>query len=120
MILVIDDDPHIREYIKCIVEALGYEVAEAGSGDDALKLYAEMPIKLVITDIVMPGTNGFQCIGEIRKLSKDMPIIAMTSDIHGHADDYLLMCQKIGSNLVMYKPLTVEKVTASVKELYPL
>ena len=120
MILIIEDDADTRAYIRCVVEPLGYELNEAKDVEEGLKKFTEMSAELVITDIVMPGKNGFQCIDEIRKLNKDVPVIAMTSNIHGRADDYLLMCKNLGANLVMYKPLTVEKVTSSVTQLYPL
>ena len=120
MILIIDDDPNIRAYIRSIVMQLGYHVVEAKSTESGLKIFQEVQPKLVITDIILPGKNGFQCIDEIRRLSKETPIIAMTSNLHGRADDYLKMSKNLGATLVMYKPLTVEKVTTAVTKLYPV
>lgn len=120
MILIIEDDANISAYLTNVLIPLGYQVVEAKSTEAGLKIFQEVTPRLVITDIVLPGKNGFQAIDEIRRLSKDVPIIAMTSNIHGRADDYLLMCRNLGADLVMYKPLTVEKVTSNVKQLYPI
>lgn len=119
MILIIDDDPDIRAFITNVLIPLEYQLVEAKSMEDGLKIYQEVQPKLVITDIILPGKNGFQVIDEIRRINKEVPIIAMTGNLHGRADAYLSMCKNLGANLVMYKPLTVEKLAASVSALYP-
>ena len=119
MILLIDDDPDILAFITNVLVPLEYEIVEVKSMEDGLKIYQEVQPKLVITDIILPGKNGFQVIDEIRRINKEVPIIAMTGNLHGRADAYLLMCKNLGANLVMYKPLTVEKLAAAVTTLYP-
>ena len=119
MILIVDDDPDIRAFITSVLSALDYELAEAKSMEEGLKLYQELHPQLVITDIVMPGKNGFQVIGEIRRISKEVPIIAITGNLHGKAGDYLRMSKSLGANHVMGKPLTIEKLTEAVTHFYP-
>ena len=119
MILVIDDDPAIREFISIIMSGLGYEVVQAADAETGLRLYRLVHPLLIITDIILPDQDGFHYIHEIRKVNQDIPIIAMTSNVHGRASDYLAQSKLMGANEVMQKPLTIELVKQTVTELYP-
>jgi CheY-like chemotaxis protein len=60
-ILVVDDDPDVREYAASVLEQLGYRVMRAVDGEAALDvLERESDIDLLFTDVVMPGLNGFE------------------------------------------------------------
>jgi len=70
-IMVVDDDDAIRRLIRDTLEPLGYNILEAGSGEDALAVISrsEMPVDLVLTDLIMPGMNGQELIETIRLMS---------------------------------------------------
>lgn len=96
-ILVVDDNPEIREIIHILLEGEGYEVTEAKDGMTALRLLEESEYDLIILDIMMPGLNGYQTCMEIRRKS-NAPILflsARTKDsdktlgFSSGGDDYL-------------------------------
>ena len=119
MILVIDDDPAIREFISIVLNGLGFEVMQAADAETGLRLFHLTHPQLIITDIILPDKDGFHYIHDIRKVNQDIPIIAMTSNVHGRAKDYLAQSKRMGANEVMQKPLTIELVKQTVLELYP-
>lgn len=72
-ILVVDDDPEIREVLRLLLTGEGYRVIEADSGDTALELL-NSSVGLVILDVMMPGLNGYAACAEMRKNSA-VPIL---------------------------------------------
>lgn len=96
-ILIVDDNPEIREIIHILLEGEGFEIEEAGDGQTALALTKKLTFDLIILDIMMPGLNGYQTCLEIRKCS-NAPILflsARTKDsdktlgFSSGGDDYL-------------------------------
>ena len=100
-ILLVEDDERIRTSMRLALEDEGYDVAEAGSGEEALELYAQTsahsPFDLLIVDIMLPGMDGFACCRELRRQSS-VPIIMVTARTDTHdvvagleagADDYV-------------------------------
>lgn len=96
-ILIVDDNPEIREIIRILLEGEGFCIEEAGDGRQALSLTRKMNFDLIILDIMMPGINGYQTCIEIRKNS-NAPVLflsARTKDcdktlgFSSGGDDYL-------------------------------
>jgi CheY-like chemotaxis protein len=82
-ILLVDDDSAVREVTRSILEDLGYDVLEAGSGGACLDLLdTHRQIDLVLLDFAMPGMNGAEVAREIRLRASSIPIIFAT----GYAD----------------------------------
>jgi len=81
-ILVVDDDPEVRELAIAVLEAEGYHVLEAGSGDEALHFLAGHPdlrVDALFTDIVMPGRlDGIDLAEAAHVLRPDLPILFAT------------------------------------------
>ena len=79
-ILLVDDEDNLRNTIAEVLQGLGYHVIEACDGDQALSLYLEHQeqIKLILSDIVMPGMGGVELAREIRKMNNNIPIILAT------------------------------------------
>ena len=96
-ILVVDDDPDIRELLRVLLERRDFSVAEAGDGQEALRVFfAERP-DLVVLDVAMPGLDGWQTLERIRELS-DVPVVMLTAratevektrGLRSGADDYV-------------------------------
>jgi len=96
-VLIVEDDPSLREILKLGLEGEGYRVITAENGPSALMAFASNPPDLVLLDIMIPGLDGFAVCQEIRKVSL-VPIImltalASTSDVvrglEAGADDYV-------------------------------
>lgn len=77
-ILVVDDNPEIREIIRILLEAEGFSVTEAAEGDSAVRMAAEHPFDLIILDIMMPGPNGYQACRRLRELT-NAPILFLSA-----------------------------------------
>lgn len=96
-ILIIDDEPQVRKYLQISLVAQGYQVLEAASGQEGLRLLAEQKSDLVILDLGLPNMSGEDVLRRIREWSQ-IPVLvltAQTSDedkvalLDGGADDYL-------------------------------
>ena len=76
-VLVVDDDPQIRRVMRTTLDARGYEVDEAASGEQALELARSEKHDLIILDINLPGKSGVETCREIRTFSTT-PVIMLT------------------------------------------
>jgi DNA-binding NtrC family response regulator len=79
MILVVDDDPYIQEALGDRLESLGYGVARASDGKQALEFIDHQDPQMVFLDIEMPGMKGLEVLREIRKREKDFPVVMITA-----------------------------------------
>lgn len=77
-ILIVDDNPEIREIIQILLSGEGFQVHEAANGTQALNLIKETPFDLIILDIMMPGLNGYQTCLEMRKIT-NAPILFLSA-----------------------------------------
>jgi CheY-like chemotaxis protein len=84
-ILVIDDNRDIRAFAKRSLEAVGYSVTTAGGGEEGLRFYAEQlspdhraKIALLLTDVTMPGMNGFELADRVLTMDSQLPVLFMT------------------------------------------
>ncbi len=78
-VLVVDDEILIRWFIEKAVANWGYQVVTAGSSDEALDHLKSNNFDILITDIIMPGTSGVELISEVRKLGKNIGIVACSA-----------------------------------------
>ena len=77
-ILIVDDEPDIREILRYNLEKAGFNVTEATSGDDALNKLSK-DFDLAILDIMMPGKDGYEVCKKIREQGNTLPIIFLTA-----------------------------------------
>ena len=96
-VLVVDDDPDIRELVRELLERAGYQVAAAADGREGLRALYASPPDLVLLDVNMPLLDGWQVLERIRDLT-DVPVIMLTAraaelekvrGLKGGADDYV-------------------------------
>lgn len=78
-ILIIDDDPYIRELERTLLKKEGYSIIEAGNGREALQLLKECKIDLCVLDIMMPEMDGYEFCRLARKYYPDLPILMLTA-----------------------------------------
>ncbi len=81
-ILVVDDEPAVRELFKDLLEHKGYEVITAASGAEALTAVREQRPQLVLLDILMPDMDGVETLEQIRQIDRVVPIIMLTAVVH--------------------------------------
>ncbi len=112
-IYVADDEQNIRELVKSFLESEGYSVTAFEDGDALLDAFKEKPCDLVILDIMMPGSNGFEICSELRRIST-VPIIMLTardSDL-----DYATGIN-LGSDDYFTKPFSAISLVMRVKAI---
>ena len=82
-ILLVDDDDFFRNLTYHMLIAAGYDVQDAANGRVGLACYRHQPSDVVITDLLMPGTEGLEMIRELRRHDAGVKIIAMSAEIEG-------------------------------------
>ena len=104
-ILVVDDDPNISRLEQLYLEKEGYEVKVAADGNEAIESFRKLPPDLVLLDVMLPGTDGYEVLKAIRK-SGSIPVIMVTAK--GETFDKVL-CLELGADDYIVKPLTGRK-----------
>lgn len=109
-ILVVDDDPHIREVIGFALEKADMSVTMANDGKQALQRCTESTADLIVLDINMPEMDGLECCREIRKTS-DVPILFLSS-----RDDEIdrILGLEIGGDDYVTKPFSPRELVARI------
>jgi len=116
-IIVIDDDPIVLKLLTAMLVKAGHTVRFASSGNDGIALFRSQKADLVITDIVMPEKDGMQTILELRKMEKDVKIIAISGGSDFDPEHYLDTAQLFGAHRILKKPFSSEDLTIVVNEL---
>jgi two-component system, OmpR family, response regulator len=112
-ILVVDDDPHIRELVGVFLREEGFTVLEAADGREALALLETTRADLVILDIMMPNMDGWQLCRELRELY-DTPLLMLTAK--GETSQKIKGFQ-LGTDDYLVKPFEPLELVARVKAL---
>lgn len=103
LVLVIDDEPLMRHFMRRALEDVGYEVIEAPDGEVGMRLFADRRPDLVVTDIYMPNKEGIQTIREMRAGEPDIPILAVSGG-GGISLAFLWMARELGATEALAKP----------------
>lgn len=113
-ILVVDDEPGIRETLAGVLEDEGYRVESVESGESCLDLLERRTFAVVLLDIWLPGIDGLETLERIGSIeAAQKPIVVMISG-HGSIGS-AVRATKLGAHDFLEKPLSVEKVTLAVR-----
>lgn len=113
-ILLVDDDPDIRELMRLYIAAEGLEVIEAGNGKEAIELLNKGAVNLVVLDIMMPYMDGWELCREIRRRYPDLPLLMVTAK--GESADKVKGFH-LGTDDYVVKPFDPVELTMRVKAL---
>ncbi len=116
-ILIVEDEAAIREFEAINLKRVGYDVTEAGSGEEALEIYDSDPqgFQIALLDISMPGIDGFTLCKELRKRSETLGIIMLTARTQEMDKISGLM---MGADDYITKPFSPTELLARVDSLY--
>ncbi len=126
VILIVDDDPDIVDYLGSFLEDEGYEVATAMSSDGAFQLLPKVKPDIVLIDVMMPVRSGLDLLVSMRRdeLWKDTKIIMITGSDQVLDDDcrsYMSSFEGIrGPDRVLGKPVDRETLLSELRDLRPL
>ena len=112
-ILVVDDNPEIREILHILLEGEGFDIREAENGDAALKATKIQDFDLIILDIMMPGMNGYKTCREIRMYS-NAPILFLSAK--SQEGDKMLGFSSGGDDFLA-KPFSYNELVSRAKAL---
>ena len=111
-VLLIDDDGAVRQLFRQALEGEGYDVVEAPTGTEGLRLLHERPVDVVLTDIIMPDMDGLEVVRELRR---DFPTVRIIAFTGGRLErDYSATARLLGAHETLMKPLGVHEVLAAV------
>jgi two-component system cell cycle sensor histidine kinase/response regulator CckA len=116
MVLVVEDEPTLRELVVAMIKQLGYQVAEAGNGSQALALVEREHVApdLVLTDVIMPEMGGTTLVQRLRSAMPDLRVIYMSGYADATADEL-----EFGDPRTAFlrKPFSLAALESQIKEL---
>ena len=110
-VLVVDDEPIVREVVVRYLEREGYRTLEAADGDRARELVEHRELHLVVLDLMLPGTDGLALCRWIRSRS-DLPVIMLTA--RGEEADRIVGLE-LGADDYVTKPFSPRELAARVR-----
>ena len=110
-VLVVDDDPPVRETLCDLIANLGHESVSAAGGREALELLAARPYDVVITDLFMPEMNGLEFIRRLRELAPEVPVILLTAA----PTPEVVTVLRAANVLCLRKPVDLVELAAAIR-----
>jgi DNA-binding NtrC family response regulator len=111
-ILVVDDEPPIRELLATYFKKHGYEVTTAGDAAETLRLADEVPLHLVVLDVLLPDSDGLEVLEKLKSAHPNLPIIIMTGI--GFDEELLQESIQKGASGYVSKSLPLEQLLMEV------
>ncbi|MCR5507872.1 MAG: response regulator transcription factor [Lachnospiraceae bacterium] len=119
-ILIVDDEPEIRNFLRLYLENEGYEALEAGNADEAFGYIKEGQVSLCLLDVMLPGMDGFHILKKIREMS-NMPVIILSAK---DTDADKILGLNLGADDYLAKPFNpleaVARVNSNIRRFYSL
>lgn len=111
-ILIVDDEQFVRDLLGKILRRSGHDVQVVPGGEEALRLLAAEPFDVVVTDVVMPGMDGFDLLRRIKALHPGVRVVVLTGYARKQSiSDFLLY----GADEYLAKPFQVPELLAAVE-----
>ena len=115
-VLVVDDDLQLQEFLKEVLEQHGYQVKLASDGNEGVAQFKYWRPDLVLTDMVMPNSEGLELVDYVRERAPGTPIITMSGG-HRESKNTLEMSHYLGANLSLEKPFSITTLMQAVETL---
>ncbi len=119
-VLVVDDEPNIRDTLCMFLQEAGYETLQAENGKAATAIADSTDrIDVIVTDILMPETDGVELIQTMKQAHPDTKIIAVSGGGQISSDYYLNIMKALGADVIREKPIGKEEILRDVAALIP-
>ena len=111
-VLIVDDEPPIRRFLKTALSAQAYRVEEAGDGETALDFLKRNPVDVMVLDLGLPGMDGLEVLRRLRGQGAAMPVIILSS-----RDDEAgkVAALDLGADDYVSKPFGIEELSARIR-----
>jgi excisionase family DNA binding protein len=116
LVLVVDDDARLREFMRVNLEMEGYTVREAASADEALAALEDQAPQLVLLDVVMPGVDGWQMLQRMQERHGSIPVIMFSGKVD---DQSAADAEQRGARAFVGKPFDPQQLIERAKQLVP-
>jgi DNA-binding response OmpR family regulator len=113
-VLLADGNLAIRKFIGANLIARNYQVAQVADGVEALKIFNEQPLDIIILDLLIPRLDGFEVCRQIRQKSA-VPIIILSA-VRG--EDEMVQCLDIGADDFIIKPFSLQELLSRIRAIY--
>jgi DNA-binding NtrC family response regulator len=112
-ILIVDDEPIVRESIRDWLQEAGYPVATAESGEEALKMMETQDFSVLVLDVRLPGKTGINILKEIKTLKPDIKSIIITAY---PSTELAVEAMKLGAVDYLIKPIAPDELEKLIRE----
>jgi two-component system response regulator AtoC len=115
-ILLVDDESHLLEILKQVVEAIGFQALCAQNGNEAFEIFLQEKPDMIISDIYMPNLNGLGLLKKIKQIDQEKPVVLMTGYAH-----YRQLVDKLDKKPdgFLEKPFDLKKIIEIILRHFP-
>jgi DNA-binding NtrC family response regulator len=110
-LLIVEDDPEMRDLLRKVLEKEGYRVSLAGDGNEAMAMLGRGTFDLVVTDMLMPHDGGLELLETVHHILPTLPVIIVTAFGDWHSYSRAL---ELGAAAFISKPLRMSELIAAV------
>ena len=114
-ILVVDDEPAIRELLSSFLEIMDYEVESASNGKDAIEIIEKNNFSIIISDVKMPDINGIDLLKKVKEFNKKIEVILITGFPNNEDREQAL---KLGAYAYIPKPFKLQIIANILEEIF--
>ena len=111
-VLVVDDEPAIRRFVRTSLSSQGYRVSEADTGQFALRMLGRTPVDILVLDLGLPDMDGLEVIAKVREQGSPLPIIVLSSRTDEAGKVKAL---DLGADDYVTKPFGVDELLARIR-----
>lgn len=111
-LLVVDDDTYIRRLLQLYLTHSGYEIHQAATGEDAVRMFDKTKFDLIFLDLILPAFGGFRLCQKFKSSDRPPYIIIMTGD---DSPETRASAKEYGANDFLAKPFSLADVTSKLE-----
>jgi len=116
VVLIVDDDAGLRQYVRANLESEGYTVREAGSATEGLAFVDEQRPDLILLDVMMPGMDGWEMLRRVQERHGSVPVIMFSGKVD---DRSAAQAESSGAQGFIGKPFDPQQLIDQTKQLLP-
>jgi len=117
VVLVVDDDPQVREFVRVNLENEGYQVKEAANAEEGLAALEDSPPELILLDVMLPRVDGWEMLRQVQERHGvgAIPVVMFSGKVDGRSE-----AEARGAHEFVGKPFDPEQLIESAKRLVPV